>query len=382
MGSRAERAGESGRHDALRVAVLTPSYWPEVRRGGERVVHELATGLAAHGHRPRIITAHPGRTTHTLEDGVEVIRRRRPPEGRLTRRRFEDHLAHVPLAYKTLAAGDDDLAHAVHVTDGLAAARWSARTGRPAVLTHLGIPDRPGLVARRRRLEITLRAARGAAAVTAVSRHAAAEFAHTLGIEARTIYPPVDVARFRPTDARAEEPTVFCAAPADVPHKRVGLLVEAFGRLRRERPRARLVLLRPANARLAAQLEGAGPGVQLIDDDAAALPVAYSRAWVTALTSEGEAFGLVLAESLACGTPVVGSRHGGIPEIVDGPAVGRIFASDEPDAVARALVEALELAEDAGTPDACRHRAQSFSSERCLDAHEALYAEVLGRAAS
>jgi hypothetical protein len=46
------------------------------------------------------------------------------------------------------------------------------------------------------------------------------------------------------------------------------------------------------------------------------------------------------------------------------------------------LVEALELAEDAGTPDACRHRAQSFSSERCLDAHEALYAEVLGRAAS
>jgi glycosyltransferase involved in cell wall biosynthesis len=378
MGRRTERAGASGRHDGLRVAMLTPSYWPEVRRGGERVVHELATGLAARGHRPRIVTAHPGRTTRTLEDGVEVIRRRRPPDGRLTRRRFEDHLAHVPLAYRTLAAGDDDLAHAVHVTDGLAAARWSARTGRPAVLTHLGIPDRPALVARRRRLEITLRAARGAAAVTAVSRYAAAEFAHTLGIEARAIYPPVDGSLFRPTDPRAEEPTVFCPAAVDVPHKRVGLLVEAFGRLRRERPRARLVLLRPTDARLAAQLEGAGPGVQLIDDDPATLPAAYSRAWVTALTSEGEAFGLVLAESLACGTPVVGSRHGGIPEIVDGPAVGRIFGADDPDAVARALVEALELAADPGTPDACGHRAEFFSSERCLDAHEALYAEVLG----
>lgn len=378
MDRRAERAGASGRQDGLRLGMLTPSYWPEVRRGGERVVHELATGLAARGHSPRIITAHPGRTTRTLEDGVEVIRRRRPPDGRLTRRRFEDHLTHVPLAYRTLAAGDDDLAHAVHVTDGLAAARWSARTGRPAVLTHLGIPDRPGLVARRRRLEITLRAARGAAAVTAVSRYAAAEFAHTLGIEARAIYPPVDMGRFRPTDARAEEPTVFCPAAADAPHKRVGLLIDAFARLRRDRPTARLALLRPADAGLAAQLEGAGPGVRLIDDDPTKLSAYYSRAWVTALTSESEAFGLVLAESLACGTPVVGGRHGGIPEIVDGPAVGRIFAPDDADAVARALVEVLELAEDASTPHACRQRAQFFSSERCLDAHEALYAELLG----
>src|SRR3954471_12695337 len=123
MGSRAERTVGSGRHDGLRVAVLTPSYWPEVRRGGERVVHELVTGLAARGHRPRIITAHPGRTTTTLEDGVEVIRRRRPPDGRLARRRFEEHLTHVPLPYRPLAAEEDALAHAVHVTDGLAAAR-------------------------------------------------------------------------------------------------------------------------------------------------------------------------------------------------------------------------------------------------------------------
>ncbi len=35
------------------------------------------------------------------------------------------------------------------------------------------------------------------------------------------------------------------------------------------------------------------------------------------LASEGEAFGLVLAEAMACGVPVVGSRSGAIPEIVD-----------------------------------------------------------------
>ena len=45
---------------------------------------------------------------------------------------------------------------------------------------------------------------------------------------------------------------------------------------------------------------------------------AYRSAWVSALPSHDEAFGLVLAEALACGTPVVGSNDGGVPELIDG----------------------------------------------------------------
>jgi phosphatidylinositol alpha-mannosyltransferase len=359
------------------VAYLTPTFWPEVRRGGERLVHELATGLAGRGHRVRVITAHAGRGTVSVEDGVEVVRRWRPPDGRLRRRGYEDHLTHMPLAYRTLAGGRDDVAHAVHATDGVVAARWSARTGRPSVFTHLGIPDRRDQVARRRRLELTLGAARGCTAVTAVSRHAAEAFERWLGLPARAIHPPVDLRRFHRTGERDERPTIFCPAAAELPHKRIDLLVAAFARVRRERPDARLVLLRPRDERLARQLADAG--ATLLDDDPDELVGAYSRAWTTALTSIGEAFGLVLAESLACGTPVVGSRHGGIPEIVDGPAVGRIFVEDEPEAVATALLEAFELAGDPATAEACARRAEAFSVERCLDAHEALYAELLAR---
>lgn len=364
----------------LQVAYLTPCYWPEVRRGGERLVHDLATGMARRGHRTRILTAHPGRGTRAVEDGVEVVRRWRPPDGRLRRRGYEDHLTHVPLAYRTLADGDQQLAHAVHCTDGWAAARWSARTGRPAVYTHLGIPDRRDLVARRRRLELVLGAARGAAAVTAVSGHAARAFERWLGIPARAIHPPVDLARFRRAAERDELPTIFCPAAVEQPHKRVDLLLDGFRRVRRDRPDARLVLLRPRDAGLARRLAGAADGVTLLEDDADRLVEAYSRAWTTALTSVDEAFGLVLAESLACGTPVVGSRHGGIPEIVDGAGVGRIFAEDEPEAVARALLEALELSRDPSTEQACARRAQAFSLERCLDAHQALYEELLAAA--
>ena len=40
------------------------------------------------------------------------------------------------------------------------------------------------------------------------------------------------------------------------------------------------------------------------------------------LASTGEAFGLVLTEAMACGVPVVGSRSGAIPEIVEDGITG------------------------------------------------------------
>ena len=39
--------------DPLRVALLNPCYFPEVKRGSERLIRELAGGLVADGHRRR-----------------------------------------------------------------------------------------------------------------------------------------------------------------------------------------------------------------------------------------------------------------------------------------------------------------------------------------
>jgi phosphatidylinositol alpha-mannosyltransferase len=118
--------------------------------------------------------------------------------------------------------------------------------------------------------------------------------------------------------------------------------------------------------------------VELVDlDDDARLTSAYADAWVTVLPSVSEAFGLVLVESLASGTPVVGSALGGIAEIVDRPEVGRLFEDRTPDALARAVLEALELAEDPDTVDACRARAADYSQDRCTDAYARLYAELV-----
>jgi glycosyltransferase involved in cell wall biosynthesis len=360
----------------LRVALLNPVYWPEVRRGSERLARELADGLMARGHRVRLITSHPGRPTRTTEDGLEVVRTWRPPSGRLRRRLYEDHLTHVPLSYLELARGNDDVAQALYPTDALAAARWTHRTGRPSVLAFMGIPNREWLASRRWRAEVLERAIAGCGAVTVLSEAAARDFERWLGVAPRVIPAPVDVEAFAPRGERSAEPVVFCPAALEEPRKRVPLLVRAFARVRRSRPDARLVLSRPRDETLAGAM-GALESVDFIDvDDRDRLAEAYSRAWVTALPSISEAFGLVLVESLACGTPVVGTDDGGIPEIVSSPAIGRLFSGDGEEELAGALLEALELAADPATAAACRARAEDFSVARCAERHEALYREL------
>jgi len=345
------------------VALLTPAYWPEVRRGGERLAHDVATALAARGHGVRILTAHPSRTATAVEDGVTVVRAWRPPDGRLRRRGYEDHLTHVPLAYAALRRGRDDVAHALHHADALAATRWARATGRPAVWTFLGVPHRTGLANRRRRLDLVRRAIDGSDAVVAISEAAARGFRRWLGVDPHVIHPGVDLAAFTPGGERAAAPTILCPAALDQPFKRAGLLLDAFALVRRERPGARLVVQRGGPP---------GEGVEHRDlDRHEDLLAAYREAHVTALASRGEAFGLVLVESMACGTPAVAAGDAAGPEVI-GDA-GATFCGDDPRALARALLTAL----DGPDPQACRAQAARFTLDRCADAHERLYGDLL-----
>jgi glycosyltransferase involved in cell wall biosynthesis len=360
---------------ALRIAFMHPAFWPEVRRGGERFVAELARGLMARGHRPRLITSHAGRPSRSVEDGLPIRRHWRPPEGRLRRLGFDDYLTHVPFSYLSLRLGDDDVAHPVYPTDALAAARWSRRTGRPSVLSYMGVP----VSGRRIRGDAMPRAARGCTVVTALSRAVADGLWRELRVEARVIYPGVDLDAFRPAARRAERPTIFCPAPIEQRRKRIPLLVSAFRLLRRERPDARLLLLRPADPEVAAQIVREEDGVELVDavEEPRELAPRYAEAWVCALPSYEEAFGIALIEALAAGTPVVGSNREAFPEIVDRPEIGRLFDGDDEQALASALLEALELAEDPAAGRACRERAADFSIDSCVDAYEELYRELL-----
>ncbi len=359
-----------------RVALLNFAFWPEVQRGSERIVHDLAADLAKRGHHPRLITSHPAPSATTTEDGFEVVRNRRPPDTLLRLRRFQDNLTHVPLSFRTLRAGDDELAHAFFHTDALASVEWGRSTGRPSVFSYMGIPSRATATYKRGRMKIIAHVTANSSAVVGLSKTACDALWRWWGVEARLIYPGVDLSSFGTVNgARAEQPTIACAASPDDERKRVPLLVEAFARVRREHPRARLVLMRPNDRVLQDRLSG--DGVEFFDPSPGAVASVFGDAWVSALASHDEAFGLVVVESLATGTPVVAAAEAGPGEILDREGIGSLFTEPTPEAVARALTEALDLAGDPGTAERARARAADFTSERCAIEHERLYEELL-----
>lgn len=70
----------------------------------------------------------------------------------------------------------------------------------------------------------------------------------------------------------------------------------------------------------------------------AELPAIYSSADVFVFPGRSETFGLVMLEALACGTPVLATAVGGIPEVLEGaPAAGELLAERSAAAIAEAL---------------------------------------------
>jgi len=67
------------------------------------------------------------------------------------------------------------------------------------------------------------------------------------------------------------------------------------------------------------------------------MPAHYARAHLFVLPSRRESFGLVLAEAMACGLPVVATTAGAIPEVVKDGVTGVLVPPDDPEALASAL---------------------------------------------
>jgi glycosyltransferase involved in cell wall biosynthesis len=89
-----------------------------------------------------------------------------------------------------------------------------------------------------------------------------------------------------------------------------------------------------------------------------------------------EPFGLVMIESMACGTPVIATRHGAVPEVVD-DGVSGVIVDDWSKAGA-----ALDAA-DAISPEACRAYAERwFAPARMVRDYLAAYGTMLEGGAS
>jgi N-acetyl-alpha-D-glucosaminyl L-malate synthase BshA len=163
--------------------------------------------------------------------------------------------------------------------------------------------------------------------------------------------------------------------------KRVKDVVRVFTRIQRAMP-ATLVMIGDGPERVDAENEarelGVGHEVKFLGRlDSVASLLQASDLFV--LPSQTESFGLAALEAMACGSPVVASRAGGLPEVVDDGVNGILEPVGSVEAMGRRAVELLRAPDrHAAMRGAAIAKAREFSSDRIVPMYESLYEEVIG----
>ena len=291
---------------------------------------------------------------------------------------------------RTIAEGGYQVVHAHGLRAGIDAALAARKEGVTVLLTchNLLRPDVSGGVKARLYSSAEPLAVRLAARTFAVSQDMAGHLRRVSGAAAHkveTLYLGVGQAPPTAADRSAvraalgvEGSRLIVTASRLSPQKAVDVMLDAFARL-------------PDDVVLA--VLGQGPAEAELREYARALRIDQRVLWlgwrddvadliaaadVFCLSSLWEGIPLAVQEAMLLGTPVVGTRVGGMPEIVEDRVGGRLVPKNDPERLAEALMEVL------GSPPtaeryALRARAlllERFSTERMLASLEDAYLDA------
>jgi N-acetyl-alpha-D-glucosaminyl L-malate synthase BshA len=226
-------------------------------------------------------------------------------------------------------------------------------------------------------------------AVTAVSTYLRDETYRAFGCvscDVRVIPNFVNLQEYRPAEP-ASRAQVAPAGHKVISHvsnfrevKRVKDVVRVFARIQRAMP-ATLIMIGDGPERMDAENEARELGVSadvrfLGRLDSVASLLQGSDLFI--LPSQTESFGLAALEAMACGAPVVASRAGGLPEVIDDGVNGILEPVGSVEAMGRRAVELLRDPErHAGMRAAAIAKAEQFSADRIVPMYEGFYREVL-----
>lgn len=168
------------------------------------------------------------------------------------------------------------------------------------------------------------------------------------------------------------------------PVKRAASVIDVFDRIRQRVPSSRLLLVGDGPdldtaCRRAREL-GLAEVVEPLGEQEEVVPL-LSVADLFLLPSEQESFGLAALEAMACQVPVVASRVGGLPEVIDDGVTGFLHPPDDLDAMASSAVALLTdpAHHQAVTEAALAAVLQRFCANAIVPLYVEFYSRVLAR---
>jgi len=366
---------------SLRVAMLSVHTCPLAALGGKETggmnvyVRELARELARMRMQADIFTRSQNPSIPrvvTLAEGVRVVHLAAGPQAPMARERVFDHLDEFVdgvEAFRIAAGADYDLIHAHYWLSGAVGLALRRRWAVPLVqmfhtlgrlkndVSHNGAEREPDVrIAEEARI---VGAADRIVASTVVERahlieHYAADPSRIAvipcGVDTELFMPGAQAAA-RAALGLGDEPHLLYVG-RQTPIKGLETLLDAMARLRAAGTPARLSIVggdadEPLDGHEAALRErlgrlGLGKAVTFVGAQPQdRLPAWYVAADATVLPSYYESFGMVALEAMACGSPVVASRVGGLQTTVRDRVTGLLVREHDPAALAEALERLL-----------------------------------------
>ncbi len=360
--------------------------------GGSGVVaSELAIGLAARGHEAHIVSYatpfrlrafHPNVFVHEVEVSTYPLFKYPPYELGLTTKLVE-----------LCEARELDIIHAHYAVPHAASAYFAKQIlggKKPRTVTTLHGTDITLVGADpsfRRVVKFAIEMSDG---VTAVSEYLKNRTAEEFGIGREIRVIPNFIEPERPAQIRDQcSREVFAPRGEKIlmhasnfrPVKRIGDVVRIFARVR-ERIPAKLLLIGEGPERLFVQQLVRElklfPDVHFLGEQDQLEPL-FSCADLFLLPSEQESFGLTALEAMNSRVPVIGTRIGGLPEVIAHGESGYLFPVGDVADMAAAAVDLLTDPErlEKFRTQARKRAVESYSADRIIPAYESFYEEVL-----
>jgi phosphatidyl-myo-inositol alpha-mannosyltransferase len=330
----------------MKIGLVCPYTW-DVPGGVQEHVRGLADALIDLGHQVSVIA--PADVDEHVEPGYVV------PAGRAVPVPYNGSVARLSFGFlsasrvrRWLKEGDFDVVH-VHepAAPSLSLLACWVCDGPIVATVHTSMPRSRALHAASPILASALEKISGRIAVSEAARTTLVEH---LGGDAVLIPNGVSVRRFEKADPLPGWPgdggALGFLGRIDEPRKGLPILLQAFGMLAADRPGLRLLIAGRGDQQEV--LDQLPPGVrdrvvllgQVSDEDK--VRVYHSVDVFCAPNTGGESFGIVLAEAMAAGAPIVASDLDAFRRVLRGGRAGELFENGNPADLAAAVARMLD----------------------------------------